>query len=339
MISIQTISDVDYDQFFYSYELEKTFLQSRLYGYLQDSIGKKSIRWGIYDGGNLCGIAQFQIIHARRGRYIHCPHGPLVGETAIEDLWRVFFEYFTAYAQKEKCDFVRISPLQDVSFSKVFARYSFRPAPVHMVNPERTWVLDIQKSEEEILSHMKKTTRYEVRRIEKQDIQVRIGRVADDFRIFWDLHLQTAKRQGFTPFSETFTKNALDIFGDQICICSAYKDGKYFSSSIFIFDDRAGYYHQGASIPHSLPFSYATLWAGIREARRRGCQEFNFWGVVQKDDKKHPWYGLSQFKRGFGGEERVYAHAHDRVITFRYWFQYVLERYERWKKGYGSFFE
>jgi lipid II:glycine glycyltransferase (peptidoglycan interpeptide bridge formation enzyme) len=44
----------------------------------------------------------------------------------------------------------------------------------------------------------------------------------------------------------------------------------------------------------------------------RGCTTYDLYGIdVQGDRTDHPYRRLSQFKRRFGGANRVYAGAHD----------------------------
>jgi lipid II:glycine glycyltransferase (peptidoglycan interpeptide bridge formation enzyme) len=82
-----------------------------------------------------------------------------------------------------------------------------------------------------------------------------------------------------------------------------------------------------------LPAAYAILWEAILEGKRRGCRWFNFWGVVGDDQENHPWFGLSRFKKGFGGEEVWYLHARDYPLSWRYWPVWALETWRRRKRG------
>jgi lipid II:glycine glycyltransferase (peptidoglycan interpeptide bridge formation enzyme) len=268
------------------------------------------------------------------GGFIFTVHmGPLI----VSDHKEAFEFFLSEYSKKgnqEACDFVRISPLMGNETEPVFEQQNYRPAPVHLVNPELTWVLDITQSEDAILKQMKKSTRYEVRRIEKSGIKVKQGNEKEDLDIFWDLHMETVRRHGFVPFARKTTEKELEIFGKNVQIFSSYLDQEFYSSSIILFDKYAAYYHQGSSLPHKLPFSYATLWAGILEAKNRGCAEFNFWGVCEENQKSHPWFGLSKFKRGFGGAERRFVHVHDYPLTWKYWINWGVEKYRKWKRGY-----
>ncbi len=332
--TLKLISSSEFDAFYNAFEGEKSYLQTSDYGDFREALGEKNFRYGIFFGDGMIGIAQFQRIGARRGTYLHTPHGPLILPEHKNPACVFFLEEYKKIGKREKCDFVRISPLFSPEEASAFRYAKFRSAPVHLVNPERTWVLNITQSEEEILKNMRSSTRYEIRRIEKCGITTHMGNTKKDLDIFWKLHEETVKRQNFVPFARHTTEKELEIFGNNIQIFSASFEQKMCSSSIIIFDPHSAYYHQGASIHSKAPVSYATLWAAIREAKGRGCQEFNFWGVSSESEASHPWHGLSQFKRGFGGKERIFLHAQDAVLTPKYWLNFVVEKYRKWKRHY-----
>ena len=54
---------------------------------------------------------------------------------------------------------------------------------------------------------------------------------------------------------------------------------------------------------------YLLQWEQIKEAKKRGCIEYDFWGI---DDKK--WPGVTRFKKGFGGQEITYPGAFDLIF-------------------------
>ncbi|NCU29199.1 peptidoglycan bridge formation glycyltransferase FemA/FemB family protein [Candidatus Saccharibacteria bacterium] len=45
-----------------------------------------------------------------------------------------------------------------------------------------------------------------------------------------------------------------------------------------------------------------------------GIKRYSFWGIVDENDTKHRFYGVSVFKRGFGVDELRYLPAQDMVI-------------------------
>jgi lipid II:glycine glycyltransferase (peptidoglycan interpeptide bridge formation enzyme) len=330
-ILFKPISAQQIDSFYKKFQGKKTFLQTSQYGDFRKKLGEKNFRYGLFRDKVLVGTVQFQRVLARRGVHLHTPHGPLLED---ETMLPFFLSLYKKIGKKEKCDFVRVSSLFSMNKKTVFQKEKFRDAAAHLINPERTWVLDITQSEEEILSLMRKSTRYEVRRSQKCDISVSMGNNLKDLDIFWNLHIDTVHRQKFIPFSKKVTQTELEIWGDDVQIFNSKIDQNYYSSSIIIFDSHAGYYHQGASVYNKFPVSHATLWSAIKEAKKRGCQEFNFWGVCEKDDKNHPWYGLSKFKRGFGGKEYTFLHAQDFPLTSKYWINWIIETYRKWKRNY-----
>ncbi len=329
---LKPINEKTQDDFYDAFVGEKTYLQGAKYGSVRQALGEKNIRRGLFLGDQLIGIAQFQKISARRGVYLHLPHGPLIESQYLEPALKFFLEAYQSFGKQEECDFVRVSSLFDPAHQSVFSEVGYRSAPVHLVNPEKTWVLNLQSAKEDLLAQMKKSTRYEVKRIEKCGIEVSQGNSAEHLDIFWALHLETVRRQGFVPFPRSMTEKELDVFGEDVQIFSSSIDQKNYSSSIIVFDKNAGYYHQGASSYSKLPVAHATIWSAICEAKSRGCLEFNFWGVCGDDEKKHPWYGLSRFKKGFGGEERNYLHVQDFPLRKKYWLNWFIEKWRKWKK-------
>jgi len=333
-LRIQKITPEEFQNFYNTFGGEKTFLQSIPYGELRILMNEKTVRYGIFDYQNLIGVFQYQKVLAKRGKYLFCPHGPLLKAEKQDEALQYFLQYFVDLGKTEKVDFVRVSPLLSPDRIKAFKAQRYQPSAPYMQTPERTIVLDITKTEEELLKEMKKSMRYEVRRIEKSGITVEMKKDEKALQTFWDIHHATVNRKGFTPFPLSMTRKELAAFQNDAQIFTSYLEGESMASSLILFDKTSAYYHQGSSYPHKLPVAHATLWAAIKEAKNRGCTEFNFWGVSEAENKKHPWYGLSRFKRAFGGTEKHYMHAQDHKITAKYYLTRLIETVERFKKGY-----
>ncbi len=333
--TIKIVDKADFDRFYKAFKGRKTFLQSVAYGQFREALGETIFYIGIFSDQKLVGISLLQKVTTRLKTFLHIPHGPLIMEELDTDkVWKSFLDFYKHFGKERGVDFLRISPLLSPDKKPLFCQKGFVDAPVHLVNPEKNWILDITEDLEVILSNMKKSTRYEVRQIDKKGLTVKQGNAEEDLDIFWKLHLETVKRQKFTPFPKANTAKEMAIFGDDCQIFSTMVKDDYYSASIIIFDDTAAYYHQGASRYSKLPVAHATIWAAIKEAKKRGCRYFNFWGVVSDTDKKHPWYGLSRFKRGFGGYEENYLHCQDYPLTFKYRISAFIEKYRKWKRGY-----
>ena len=48
-------------------------------------------------------------------------------------------------------------------------------------------------------------------------------------------------------------------------------------------------------------------WRTILDGREKAMRWFDFWGIAPPDEPDHNWAGITEFKRGFGGEPRSYA--------------------------------
>ena len=110
---------------------------------------------------------------------------------------------------------------------------------------------------------------------------------------------------------------------------------------MIIFWQGTGYYHQGGSLSefNKIPVSYLLQFEAIKEAKKRECKKYNFWGIVplanpkhQDTITKHPWYGLSLFKTGFGGYQTDYVKTQDLAITQKYYLNYIIEKIRKIKR-------
>ena len=335
MLQIREISGKILQQFFDNFRGEKTFLQSEKFGIFREKCGEKIFKFGIFENKKIIGAAQIQKIETKFRKFLHVPHGPLIFADFFDAALENFLDFLVNFGREKNCDFVRISPLFSENTKKIFIKKKWRDAAVHLVNPEKTLVLNLENSADEILQKMRKSTRYEIRRIEKCGIKIERGREKKDLEIFWELHRQTFLRQKFVPFPKKNTKIEIEIFGADAEIFSAKIGEKFFSSAIILFDQNAGYYQQGASIYSKSPVAHATIWAAIFAAKARGCREFNFWGICEKEKKNHPWAGLSQFKRGFGGTEKKFLHAQDFPLKkIKFAANFLLEKFRKWRRNY-----
>ncbi|MDP4008554.1 MAG: peptidoglycan bridge formation glycyltransferase FemA/FemB family protein [Candidatus Peregrinibacteria bacterium] len=313
---------------------ETSFLQSWEYGQLQKDLGYEPLYLGIFESGNLMQSLLFILFRARRGTYLFCPYG-VHSEKQFESL----IPFLKKYATAHKVDFIRLSPLLDETEENkaLFKKYGFKGAPVHMVHPELLWLLDISGTEDEILAQMRKNTRYGVRRAEKDGVSIKSGATQELLDTFYAIHEETAKRQGFVPYSKKFLDAQRRVFAplDKIKIFIGMFEGKAISGAVIMYYGDEGAYHHGASLTeyNKIPASYLIQWEAIKEAKSRNMHTYNFWGVVD-NAPKHPWAGLSFFKKGFGGEGRQILHCQDLPITKKYWLNWIVETIRRIKRGY-----
>lgn len=310
---------------------EKTFLHSWQWGKFQQLLGEKIWRLGFYRANTLTAICLAIKVKARRGNFFLIPHGPL-GEPKAEVLKLLIS---ALKAKKENCCFIRIATTwqRNKTNEDIFRELGFKQAPFH-TNPELTWLLDISKKEEDLLKEMRKTTRYLIKQgLKTEGLEIKTSQSKEDVLVFNKIYQTTAQRHDFTPFSLEYLNKELEAFSPgNILIFKAVYQGKVLASSMVIFWQGIGFYHQGASLPSKIPSAYLMQWQAIREAKQRGCSLYNFWGIAESKSKKHPWYGLSLFKIGFGGQAKEYLKTQDLPLSKRYYLTRAFEYLRKWKR-------
>lgn len=337
-ITIQPIESKEQWEQFVLAQKPHSFLHSWNWGEFHVAQGEMIRRIGVFDGDALVGVALVITVRARRGSFVFCPHGPVMdwehaGHRAA------FFTYIKEYARQERVDFIRISPLLAHSDEhvKFFQDAGYRPAPIH-THPELGWMVDVTKNEEDLLLDMRKTTRYCIKRSEKEGVTIEKSTDAAALAEFYLLYAETVDRHQFVPFSRAYLENELKIFSadNQAMMFSARYNGEVIASAMVIFYADSSFYHQGASSKKypKVPAAYLLQWGVMREAKRRGLRFHNFWGIVETENPKHPWHGLSLFKKGFGGFAEQYVHAQDLPITKKYWLNVAVETLRRRKRGF-----
>ncbi len=296
-------------------------------------------RVGMYEGATLIGVALLLEVGARRGKFLFCPHGPLMDWRNIHHA-KAFIEYILDKGRKARAWFVRFSPLipgDDAESQLPLVETGFRPAPLHM-HAEETWLLDISPDENTLLMGCRKTQRNLIRRADKDGVEIVQSDNVDDLSIFDDLYADTANRHDFVPYSVNYLRREFNAFHPEgrARLFFAKYEGEMISGAMILYYGKTAFYHHGASASkhHKIPGAYRLQWESILEAKRRGCTTYNFWGIAPEDKPDHPWNGLTFFKQGFGGYRIDYMHAQDRVLSPLYWMTYWIETERRKKRGF-----
>lgn len=344
-MKLKEIENKEEWELFFENCFEKTFLQSWNWGDFNLSLGNKIWRMGIYNNDTLISIALIVKISARRANFLLIPHGPIfISGLSLKDkknILELLVSEFNRIKSLEKIDFVRVSPLlhEEQGNQEIFLDLGFMLAPIQSSTYEATWKLDISKSEEDLLSNMRKTTRYLIKKTSTDpNISIIKSKDINDILVYQKLNKEIAERQGFTPFSDDFVKNEFNAFAkDDKCVLLFGKyNEKIVCGALIIFWSGIAFYHQAASLGEYAKFSipYLLQWEAIKEAKKRKCTIYDFWGFTDPQKfPKHPWAGPTLFKMGFGGYKTEYLKTHDMPLTNRYWLNYIIEKIRKFKRG------
>ncbi len=298
---------------------EANFLQSWDFYEFHQSRGNEVVRRiAVDEQGEIIAAYAGVVEAAKRGRHLAIAGGPILDWENLK-LVEAIFQDMRAQGEAQNCVFVRVRPQLERSESslKLMQSLGAKPAPMYL-SVEFAGVLDLNKSEEEILTGMRQRSRRALRKAAKNGITVEKSTNPEDIHEFYQIQMQTAGRHGFVAFSEDFLLKqftALAKNGEAVLYSAKYQ-GETLAQNFMIFYGNEASYHYGVSSELGTKLSGAPLlhMEAMRDARKRGIKRYNFWGIVEEDEVHHRFYGVSCFKRGFGVTELKYVPAHDLVL-------------------------
>ena len=292
---------------------EANFLQSPEYGQMNKMLGCKIFE----EDFDKKAWALLIVRDAKRGRYLEVPCGPLVDWNNQQLVEKVFAKIIEI-AHFEKCVFIRIRPqlLMNPQNLEILEKLGLEKSPMHLA-AEHTVMIDLLKSEEELLTSMRRQTRYEVRRADKLGIEVLKDNSEAIFEEFQACQAETAKRQNFVPPTLKTLLAEREAFGDKIVIYKALSENKPVAYGLIIKSGLEADYYEAASteLNRKLPGAYALLWQAMKDLKAEGYERFNLWGIAPAGQPGHRYAGVTTFKTGFGGEIVEFVPAHDLVIS------------------------
>lgn len=331
---IRNVTDKNEWDGFVTAHPEANFLHAWQWGEFHISRGKKVVRRGVYVGKKLVGVYEGVVETARRGTHLAIAGGPII-DWGNEEAVQLIRDDMKEQGRAHGCAFVRVRPQLEKSDESLalFARLGFKKAPYYL-SVEHAGILDLTKSEEELLKGMRQRLRRALRKAEKNNITVETSTNPDDIAEFYRIQLETARRHDFTHFSEDFLKKQFAAFAedDSAVLYTARHEGEILAQNFMIFYGNEASYHYGVSTEKGTKLSGAPLlhMQAMRDARARGIKRYSFWGIVDEDNTKHRFYGVSVFKRGFGVDELKYVPAHDLILSSaKYRLNWLVETIRR----------
>lgn len=258
------------------------------------------------------------------------PKGPMPDKKIIETLKKI--------GRKNKTIFIKLEPnvvkQQDSKTEKDLEKLGLVPGK--SLFTKYTSVIDLTKSEEELLKGMHSKTRYNIRVAQRYGIEIEEDNSKKAFEIFLNLLLETTERQGFYAHNRNFHRLQWQILqpaGISHLLTAKY-EGKILAAFIvFVFNDVL-YYPYGASSREFKKVMAPTLlmWEAIKFGQKMGCQTFDLWGETAPEAKpSDSWYGWHRFKQGFGPEIVEFIGTYDLVLNPFAYRVYKMADFLRWK--------
>lgn len=315
-----TVSQIDAEAYESALtELEKilepsvSFLQSALYGRIQERSGKAVVYFSVSSPNQPILAAGLAVrYNAPLGmNYLYIPYGPTAIEWSQEMLaaLRVFFQ---PIGRQLNCAFLRLDSdtLPEAGYLKLA---SDKTAKTASLQPRAEWLLNISGDPDDIFMGMHKHTRYNIRLAERAQAKTVIYHPSNaPVDVFFSLMQTTGERDRFSIFDKSYYQAYLAAMTEADgFVVITYIDEKPAATGLFVtHDDQAHYVFAGSSNDfRKIAPAYSVIWAAIKESQKRGCTLFNFGGITDSV-KGQDWAGVTSFKKRFGG----YALAHPNPI-------------------------
>lgn len=241
------------------------------------------------------------------------PRGPLFSEKLTVNREQSFLGTIIKDAKRTGCISLYISPQQKNTIHS--SLFTFHSSSRH-VHAEATRMLDLTKSEQELLAQMHEKGRYNIRVAEKHQVRVE---VSEDIHAYFRLARETGERDAFIiqPQGryEAFIRHLPDSF--LMLAYGPHDTAKPIAGLLGVVWNGTGIYYYGASsyADRALMAPYLLQWKAMQHCKALGCHSYDLLGVAPPSaDPDHPWQGISGFKAKFGGSIVLYPPEQELVL-------------------------
>ena len=246
-------------------------------------------------------------------RYImYAPRGFVCDPHDKETLQKLF-EEAKKIAKKYKAFIFKLDPdisVNDESFAQIVKELGIKTKKnikniKQVIQPKYVFRLNVKdKTEEELLKSFHEKTRYNIRLSARKGVTVREGK-KEDLKTFYDIMLQTGKRDGFFIRPISYFERVYNEMGEEhVKILFAEFEGKQIATVMpILYGNKVWYLYGGSTNEHrNLMATYLMQWEMIKWAVNSKCEWYDFRGVSGFKDPKDPQYGVYKFKKGFNGD-------------------------------------
>lgn len=277
------------------------------WGELKSAHGWSASRLFYYnDNDELCGAVQVLIKKLpwpmRSLSYV--PRGPVVD---IENRDSLLSE-LSSYA---KNNFHSVAITVEPNEEKFRTRTDWNTSKNHIL-PALTVILDLKKTESELLSVMSKKTRQYIRKSAAENIKIKMVKTQSELEKCLDIYEMTAKRAGFALHDRGYYRDVFSRLGDFSVLFAAYVDDQPVSFLWLAISEDVAYELYGGmnELGQQLRSNYMLKWYAIRKCKEWGLYSYDFGGLLDG--------GVTTFKKGWTDKETELAGTFDRQLSVFY---------------------
>ncbi|RLC35365.1 peptidoglycan bridge formation protein FemAB [Candidatus Shapirobacteria bacterium] len=315
-------------------------IQTWAWGDFLISQGHKVYRLGIFESDKIISAfcLNFHSIPKTNLSIGVFQRGPALTQQIINSIEKI--------AKQEKAIFIKIEPdvIQKTFDSKGQTVESFSVKtnfPNLKISPKVaffpfTYIVDLTKTEEELLASMHSKTRYNIKVANRHAVEIVEDNSQTAFETYLDLIFETTKRQGFYLHSRQYHWDLWKIIKPtgMIHLLLAKYQGQVLAAHMFFSLKDRFFYPYGASSDRHRQVMASTLlmWEAVKLGKKSNCKSFDMWGSLGPNAQVgENGYGFHRFKKGFGGQLVQFVGTYDLIINPALYKLYnIVDKY-RWK--------
>lgn len=273
--------------------------------------------------------------------WFYAARGPLLDYTAknLQEQIDALIEILKPIAKEEKAIFLRIDPplVRTTGETRKGENKSVQLKQFKISHsgfqPEHTLILDLTKSQEDLLKEMKPKGRYNIRLAKRKGVKIhkadpsKKDSFQKDISNFYKILLETTSRDKFHGHKKDFYETMLHTLGkDLSTLYLAKYEGKVIAGTIVTtFKETATYYYGASSNEYrNVMAPYLLQWQAAIDAKNKGQVHYDFLGISPPSEKNHPWTGVTDFKKKFGGNAISYQPPQEFAFKKTLYFLYRI---------------
>lgn len=224
-----------------------------------------------------------------------------------------------------KCVFIQLEPnvLSNDKVKSSLKTLGLKPSHRPLFT-KYTFVLDLTKSEDDLLKDMHHKTRYNIRVSQRKGVKVLESNSKESFEKYLQLTEETTNRQKFYAHSRKYHQTQWDTLPHKIqentlsshLLTANFENETLAAWILFAFRDTLYYPYGASSSTHRDKMaSNLIMWEAIRFGKKHGLKKFDMWGALGPNpDTSDPWYGFHRFKQNYGAELTEFAGSYDLIL-------------------------
>lgn len=277
----------------------------------------------------------------------YIPKGPLPTASIISNLKKIGKQENCVFIQLEPDVIVNVPSQRDPAsggknLKLKIENLGLRPA-AHPLFTKYSFILDLTKSEEELLKAMHPKTRYNIKVAIKHGVEIIQDNSDKAFEDYLKLTEETTKRQNFYAHTQKYhrlmwetlrsAQGKLDVNKlTAYLFLARYKEQTLVAWILFVYKDTLYYpYGASSSLHRETMASNLMMWETIKFGKKLGLKKFDMWGALDNNpDKNDPWYGFHRFKEGYGPKHIEFIGSYDLIINPLLYAAYKILDRARW---------